>query len=400
MDRLLLCFSSFQSNKQNITKVEDGPGRVFDGGSSVANSVLVSGANGLVDKDSVDSSAGNSIPTAFEGETSTTQETNSNSVSLIRENLEMRKISRKASDIIMASWRPGTKQQYSSYIRKWISFTNKRKISAIQVPVDQVLEFMTELYGLGLGYSALNTARSSLSALGISCDGFVIGKHPLVIRFLKGMFNLRPSKPRYSKIWDVSCVLNVLRKLSPCKYLSLKDLSLKLCMLIALTTAARCQSLHLLSINGIEKSSNVYKLQYEGLLKQDRPGCHTKYLELKAYPPDRRLCVITVLKEYLKRTSIIRKDCKYLFVSYVKPHNRVCRDTLSRWLKTLMSKAGIDINEFSSHSIRSAAVSKAKYASVPIDDILKVAGWSNVGTFGKFYDKKIVESQFHSAVLT
>uniref|UniRef100_A0A8W8NTI3 Uncharacterized protein n=1 Tax=Magallana gigas TaxID=29159 RepID=A0A8W8NTI3_MAGGI len=35
-----------ESNKQNITKVEDGPGRVFDGGSSVANSVLVSGANG------------------------------------------------------------------------------------------------------------------------------------------------------------------------------------------------------------------------------------------------------------------------------------------------------------------------------------------------------------------
>uniref|UniRef100_A0A8W8MEU2 Fibrinogen C-terminal domain-containing protein n=1 Tax=Magallana gigas TaxID=29159 RepID=A0A8W8MEU2_MAGGI len=101
-------YSSFNSNKQNITEVEDGPGRVFDGGPSVANSVLVFGANGLVDKDSVDSSAGNSIPPAFEGETSTTQETNSNSVSLIMENLEIRKISRTALDIIMASWRPAT----------------------------------------------------------------------------------------------------------------------------------------------------------------------------------------------------------------------------------------------------------------------------------------------------
>lgn len=60
----------------------------------------------------------------------------------------IRTISRKASDIIMASWRPGTKEQLSSYIRKWISFTNKRKISAIQVPVDQVLEFVTELFDL------------------------------------------------------------------------------------------------------------------------------------------------------------------------------------------------------------------------------------------------------------
>lgn len=80
------------------------------------------------------------------------------------------------------------------------------------------------------------------------------------------------------------------------------------------------------------------------------------------------------------RTSIIRKDCTYLFISYVKPHNIVCRDTISRWLKTSMSKAGIDIKkQFSSHINRNAAVSKVKYASVPIDGILKVAGWNNVG---------------------
>lgn len=147
---------------------------MFDGGSSVANSVLVSGANGLVDKDSVDSSAGNSAPTVFEGETSSTQETNSKSVSLIRDNLkDFAKSFRYHHGFLETRY----KRTMSSYIRKWISFTNKREISAIQVPVDQVLKFMTELYDLGLGYSALHTARSSLSALGISCDGFVKRKH-------------------------------------------------------------------------------------------------------------------------------------------------------------------------------------------------------------------------------
>lgn len=53
----------------------------------------------------------------------------------------------------------------------------------MQVPEDQVLKLITELYDLGLGYSALNSAKSSLSALGIFCNGFVIGNHPLVIRF-------------------------------------------------------------------------------------------------------------------------------------------------------------------------------------------------------------------------
>jgi hypothetical protein len=58
--------------------------------------------------------------------------------------------------------------------------------------------------------------------------------------------------------------------------------------------------------------------------------------------------------------------------------------------------SGLDTKKFSSHSIRSAAVSKAKYHSVPVDEILKIAGWSNTGTFGKFYDKRIVESNFLS----
>lgn len=99
---------------------------------------------------------------------------------------------------------------------------------------------MIELYDLGLGYSVFNIVRFFLSVLGIFCDGFVIGKYLLVIRFLKGVFNLRFSKLCYFKIWDVFCVLNVLRKLLFCKYLLLKDLFLKLCMLIVLIIVVRC----------------------------------------------------------------------------------------------------------------------------------------------------------------
>jgi hypothetical protein len=53
---------------------------------------------------------------------------------------------------------------------------------------------------------------------------------------MKGVYNLRPSKPKYCKTWDVSNVLGYLRKLSPIKFISLKDLTLKLVMLIAITS--------------------------------------------------------------------------------------------------------------------------------------------------------------------
>ena len=95
-----------------------------------------------------------------------------------------------------------------------------------------------------------------------------------------------------------------------------------------------------------------------------------------------------VLKEFLKRTAALRKDCKKLFISYVKPHGQVSRDTISRWLKIVMTRGGIDVKKISSHSVRSAAVSKASATIVSVDKVLKVAGWSNARTFAKFYKKK------------
>jgi hypothetical protein len=56
--------------------------------------------------------------------------------------------------------------------------------------------------------------------------------------------------------------------------------------------------------------------------------------------------VTFVLKEYLKQTAALRKDCKKLFISYVKHHGQVSRDTISRWLKIVMTRGGIDVNYF------------------------------------------------------
>ena len=78
-----------------------------------------------------------------------------------------------------------------------------------------------------------------------------------------------------------------------------------------------------------------------------------------------------------------------LFISYVKPYGPVSKDSISRWLKSVMILAGVDCSVYKPQSIRSAAVSKAKSIMVPIDDILKTAGWSSERTFAKFYDKKI-----------
>ena len=126
--------------------------------------------------------------------TSSCEQTTSNALSYIRKSFKSRKLSEKSVDIIMSSWRQSTKKQYSTYINRWISFCNERKIDTFQTPIEYFVEFLIELYKSGLSYGTLNSARSALSNLCNKQDGYSVGSHPLVIRFMTGGFNLRPTE--------------------------------------------------------------------------------------------------------------------------------------------------------------------------------------------------------------
>ena len=90
------------------------------------------------------------------------------------------------------------------------------------------------LFRSGLGYGAVNTARSALSSIITLNDGRKgnLGNILYSLLLLKGIYELRPALPKYSRIWDVNIVLNFLKTLDFASELSLKDLSLKLTMLL------------------------------------------------------------------------------------------------------------------------------------------------------------------------
>lgn len=222
-----------------------------------------------------------------------------------------------------------------------------------------------------------------------------------MIKFVKAVFNMRPPVPRYSDTWDVSTLLSCLRSLSPVAELSLKMLTLKLVSLVALHVAARAHTLTCLDLNKMTKSKSKYCFSVGASdLKQSRPGYTPPLVELKSYPVDRRLCVYKVLETYIECTKHIRKDESRLFISYMKPHKKVTSSTISTWIKTAMAMAGVDVSVYKPHSIRSATTSKALAVGGNISQILKTAGWSNAGTFAKFYNKKInVEPSMGERVL-
>ena len=104
---------------------------------------------------------------------------------------------------------------------------------------------------------------------------------------------------------------------------------------------------------------------------------------------DKTLCVVSCIKEYVKRTQPLRKDNTQLLLSFCKPFKPVSTDTIGRWLKKSLDRAGIDITVYGAHSTRSASTSAAKAANVSVEDIMTAAGWSNAETFKKFYDRPI-----------
>ena len=133
---------------------------------------------------------------------------------LIWEQLNNTKISTAAQEIIMASWRTGTSKQYHTYLSRWKRFCDQRQINHSDASVENGIDFLALLFQDGLGYSAINTARSALSTVLNTTSHTSFGTHPLVVRFLKGVFELKPSLPRYASIWDVGFGLGLSQDIS------------------------------------------------------------------------------------------------------------------------------------------------------------------------------------------
>ena len=122
----------------------------------------------------------------------------------------------------------------------------ERGYEPIRSSLSAILEFLTTEFLQGKQYRTINTYRSAISMTHGPIDGVVVGKHPLVCRLLKGVYNQRPPQPRYSFTWDVCVVLDYIRSWGLTTQLTRKEITLKIAMLLALANASRSSELHAL----------------------------------------------------------------------------------------------------------------------------------------------------------
>ena len=203
----------------------------------------------------------------------------------------------------MQSWSANTHKQYQPYVAQWLEFCRGRETNPYDPPIGTVLDFLVTLHDKGLKYSTLNTAKSAISAVILPTNNHTIGTHPLVSRFMRGIYKSNPPTPTYHTTWKVQTVLTYLSSQDSVEKLDLKSLTLKLLMLIALVSAQRGQSIHMLDTACMKVTESSYEFSLPEHVKQSRPSFKTPSVILMAYPVNKALCVYSHLTEYLRRTQ-------------------------------------------------------------------------------------------------
>ena len=90
-----------------------------------------------------------------------------------------------------------------------------------------------------VGYRVIDTAISALSTF-ITIDNYTVGIHPLVCRYLKGVFNGIPLLPKYSFTWDVGVMLKYISSMNT---ENVQHSSQKLATLLAILCGQRAREI-------------------------------------------------------------------------------------------------------------------------------------------------------------
>ena len=103
--------------------------------------------------------------------------------------------------------------------------------------------------------------------------------------------------------------------------------------------------------------------------------------------------MVRTLQHYLAITAPLRLDSSKLFITTTPPFRPASQQTLSRWIRAVLSESGID-SSFTPHSTRHSATSAAQRGGAAIDSILTAAGWTpSSHVFARFYNRPLAPNR-------
>ena len=238
-------------------------------------------------------------------------------------------VSDTTNSILVASLRESTRKKYNPYQQKWHIYCQENNINPV-TPNITVLDFLSNLYDQGLSYSAINSAKSALSHIILIPPYTKLSDHPLISQYGKGVFNLRPPRPKLQFLWDVKIVFSYLEEKGSNNILPDKILSQKLLILLLLLGGQRMNTVFNFEVDNMFINTECAIFSPNKVLKHSKQGRKLDQFTYRSFP-QKELCVVDTLQEYLTRRKL-RVDCniKKLFVTLKAPYHEACIDTLRR----------------------------------------------------------------------
>ena len=286
-----ICISPLCPNSQVSTEGETGGMHSHIGGPDMEHPAMVSSFSRIVcsSPSPVTKEAGPSVRSVQQ--VSPNPGPSASRLEGVRQQHKSQGISERSTNLIQAGWSKGTNSAYQSAWTRWSSWCGERKINPFSCSVKY---FLAELYEEGLQHRTINVIRSAVSMTHDSVEGLPIGQHPMVSRLLKGVYNLRPPKPRYVSTWDVDSVLRHITAMGENDSLKLRDLSRKLALLMAMVEASRSSELQALDLRYRVFSPDAVSFRLRSLTKKRVVGAPPKEVVFGAFPEDSQLCVVKI----------------------------------------------------------------------------------------------------------
>ncbi len=109
---------------------------------------------------------------------------------------------------------PSTRHAYRLKWNPFVDWCSPRREDPCRCPIAVVLSFLQDGLERRLSPSTLKVYVAAIAAHHDAVDSKSVGKHDLVIRFLRGARRLNPPRPHLVPSWDLPSVLSALRACS------------------------------------------------------------------------------------------------------------------------------------------------------------------------------------------
>ncbi len=313
---------------------------------------------------------------------------------------------------------PSTRRAYTLKWNLFVEWCSSHQEDPRRCSIRAVLSFLQQGLERRLSPSTLKVYVAAISAYHDPVEGKSVGKHNLVVRFLRGARRLNLGGPPSLPSWDLALVLRALitAPFEPLQSVELKFLSMKTLLLTALASIKRMGDLQAFSVDdsclqfGPADSSATLRPRPGYVPKVPTTPFRDQVVNLQALPPEEAdpalalLCPVRALRQYTDRTQSFRTS-EQLFVCYggQQKGKAVSKQRMAHWIVDAITLAyeaqGVPCPlRLRAHSTRGVASSWALARGASLADICRAAGWATPNTFARFYSLRV--EPVSSCVLT